>query len=65
MYSEQGKSAEAESLFKRSLKIDEIALGPEHPTVATTLNNLAILYKGQGKLVVHQLWIDESRHFVG
>ena len=50
MYSEQGKSAEAESLFKRSLKIDEIALGPEHPTVATTLNNLAILYKGQGKL---------------
>jgi tetratricopeptide (TPR) repeat protein len=27
----------------------EKALGPEHPNVATSLNNLAALYKAQGR----------------
>ncbi len=39
----------AEPLYQRSLAIREKALGPEHPDVATSLNNLAVLYKTQGK----------------
>jgi tetratricopeptide (TPR) repeat protein len=39
----------AESLFKRSLAIREKALGPDHPDVSTSLNNLALLYEAQGK----------------
>jgi tetratricopeptide (TPR) repeat protein len=33
----------------RSLEIREKALGPEHPNLATSLNNLAVLYRAQGK----------------
>ena len=36
-------------LFRRALTIVEKALGPEHPNVATGLNNLASLYADQGK----------------
>ena len=32
-----------------ALAIAEKALGPEHPHVATSLNNLAELYRAQGK----------------
>ena len=39
----------AEPLFKRALKIREEALGPDHPLVATTLNNLAALYRATGR----------------
>ncbi len=45
----QGQYAEAEPLYKRSLAIREKALGPQHPHVATSLNNLADLYRAQGK----------------
>ena len=45
----QGKYAEAEPLYQRSLAIREKALGPEHPDVASSLNNLAGLYDNQGK----------------
>ena len=44
-----GRFADAEPLFKRSLAIYEKALGPAHPNVAATLNNLAILYGRQGR----------------
>ena len=40
-YLSQGNYAEAELLFRRSLEINEAALGPTHPEVATGLNNLA------------------------
>lgn len=40
---------EAEPLYKRSLAIWEKSLGPEHPNVATSLNNLALLYDTQGR----------------
>ncbi|CAN0535993.1 unnamed protein product, partial [Laminaria digitata] len=36
----QGKYAEAEPLYARCQAIKEKALGPEHPSLATTLNNL-------------------------
>ncbi len=37
--------ADAEPLYKRALAIWEKALGPEHPHVAASLNNLAELYR--------------------
>lgn len=45
----QGRYAEAEPLFKRSLAIRERALGPEHPEFATSLNNLGEVYREQGR----------------
>ncbi len=45
LYREQGKYAEAEPLYKRSLAIKEKALGPEHPHVATGLENYAALLR--------------------
>jgi hypothetical protein len=36
---------QAEPLYKRSLAIKEKALGPDHPDVATSLENLANLYR--------------------
>ena len=36
-------------LFQRALHIREQQLGPEHPDVASSLNNLANLYCEQGK----------------
>jgi tetratricopeptide (TPR) repeat protein len=41
--------AEAESLYERALTIREKMLGAEHPTVATSLNDLALLYYDQGQ----------------
>ena len=35
--------------YKRSLAIREKSLGPNHPAVATSLNNLARLYRAQGR----------------
>ena len=46
---DQRKYAEAEPLYKRSLAIREKALGPEHPDVAKSLDNLAQLYDSQRK----------------
>ena len=36
-------------MYKRSLAIWEKTLGPEHSDVATVLNNLADLYRVQGR----------------
>ncbi len=46
---QQGRYAEAEPLYQRSLAIREKALGPEHSDVAQSLNNLAALYDAQGR----------------
>jgi tetratricopeptide (TPR) repeat protein len=43
-----GNHAKAEPLFQRALKIREKVLGPDHPTTATTLNNLGALYLSMG-----------------
>src|SRR5271166_3060763 len=42
------RGSDAEPLLKRSLAIYEKALGPDHPYVAGSLNNLAGLYQNQG-----------------
>ncbi len=46
---DQGRYAEAESLYLRSQEIYEKALGREHPSLATLLNNRASLYLDQGR----------------
>ena len=43
----QGKLAEAEPHYQRTLTILEKSLGPEHPSVASALNNLASLLSAQ------------------
>ena len=35
-------------MYERSLAIREKVLGPDHPNVAQSLNNLAGLYRDQG-----------------
>ena len=44
----QGKLAEAEPYYQRSLAIREKSLGPDHPDVAESLNNLAQLLQVHG-----------------
>jgi hypothetical protein len=48
LYRAQGAYAKAEPLYLRALTISEKALGPEHPSTGTRLNNLAALYRAQG-----------------
>jgi tetratricopeptide (TPR) repeat protein len=49
LYSDQGRYADAEPFYKRSLAIAEKALGPDDPDVAAFLNHLADLYHNQGR----------------
>jgi CHAT domain-containing protein len=44
----QGAYAKAETFYLRALAIYEKALGPDHPSTALSLNNLALLYMNQG-----------------
>ena len=44
-----GKYAEALLLAEHSLQLREKVLGPNHPDVATSLNNLAVLYADKGE----------------
>jgi tetratricopeptide repeat protein len=46
---QEGHFAEAVSLAQRALTLREGALGPKHPDVATSLNNLAALYYSTGE----------------
>lgn len=36
-------------MYKKSLYISESVLGEEHPDTAVSYNNLAVLYRSQGK----------------
>jgi tetratricopeptide (TPR) repeat protein len=44
-----GRYVEAEPLYKQALETREKALGKDHPSTATSLNNLAGLYDLQGR----------------
>ncbi|MEM6436594.1 MAG: CHAT domain-containing tetratricopeptide repeat protein [Cyanobacteria bacterium P01_D01_bin.115] len=46
---QQGRYSEAEPLFQAALAISREQLGDRHPNVATSLNNLALLYTTQGR----------------
>jgi kinesin light chain len=50
VYRDQSKFKEAGALLNDALAIREKTLGPDHPAVAATLNNLAVLY---GILSIH------------
>jgi len=52
---ERARYVEAELLYQRALSIREQSLGPEHPDVADSLNNLANLYDSQGKYAEAEL----------
>ncbi len=41
--------SEVEGLYRRALSIQERSLGPDHPQLANTLNNLAAMLDQQGK----------------
>lgn len=43
----QGNYAEAEPLYEQSQAVFEKVLGPDHPEVATSLNNRAVLLEAQ------------------
>ncbi len=45
-----GDYEKALPFYQRALDIREKVLGPQHPDVATTLNNLAGLYRQYGRL---------------
>jgi tetratricopeptide (TPR) repeat protein len=47
--SRRAQYPQAEPLYQRALAIYEQQLGPQHPSTATSLNNLAELYRDQGK----------------
>ena len=49
LYSAQGRYAEAEPLFRRALPIVETALGPEHPYVAASIRDYAMLLRATGR----------------
>ena len=44
-----GEYAKAEPLYQEALRIRQKVLGPEHPDTATSLNNLAALYRDMGE----------------
>ena len=48
-YGAQGLLTQAQEWSARSLEIRESQLGPDHPSTATSLNNLAELYRSQGR----------------
>jgi tetratricopeptide (TPR) repeat protein len=49
LHLDQGRHADAEPLYKRSLAILEKTLGPDHPHIATSLDNLALVYTDEGR----------------
>jgi hypothetical protein len=44
LYADQGKLAEAEKMYIRALRGKEEALGPDHTSTLSTVNNLGSLY---------------------
>ena len=50
LYNEQDHWAEAEPLYRQALSMSEKSYGPEHPEVATDLNNLAQLLQETNRL---------------
>ena len=49
MYSSLGRLKEAQPLLERSLRIRKANLRPNHPSLAITMNNIALLYARQRK----------------
>ena len=50
MLRDEGKLTEAETTQRQALAMQRKLLGEEHPEVAISLNNLALVLRDQGKL---------------
>ena len=50
LFHAKARHGRAERFSRRALAIDEASLGSEHPTVATRLNNLALLLQATNRL---------------
>jgi tetratricopeptide (TPR) repeat protein len=61
LYESQGRYAEAEPLYKEALAIKAKVLGKEHPSYATSCNNLAELYESQGRYAEAELLRKEAQ----
>ena len=48
-YRLQGRYGDAEACYRKTLAINEATHGPEHPSVAAVLQELAKLCAGQGR----------------
>jgi hypothetical protein len=46
---DQSKYAQAEEMHQEVLRLRETVLGKEHPNALTSMSNLAIVLKDQGK----------------
>ena len=44
-----GRYGEATPLYEKALELGEWEFGSEHPATTTFLNNLALVYKAQGR----------------
>jgi tetratricopeptide (TPR) repeat protein len=54
---QRGEYSEATKVAEESLRVAERTYGPDHPNVATSLNNLAEIYRFQGKYAeAEPLW---------
>ena len=66
---DQGRYGEAEPYYQQSLEMKRKLLGNEHPSVASSLNNLAALYESQGKYEeaepYYQQSLEMSRKLLG
>ena len=49
LHKDLGQYAAAEPLYLRAVEVKEKFLGKEHPDVAEVLNDLAVLYRREGK----------------
>jgi tetratricopeptide (TPR) repeat protein len=49
LYVSQKRYSESESCYKKSLEIRQASLGEDHPATASTLCNLAEVYRREGK----------------
>ncbi len=57
---ECGQYTQAETVLRKALDIAMPTLGPEHPDVAQNLHNLAMLYIGQGKLMLAEQLLQQA-----
>jgi hypothetical protein len=60
VYGHEGKYPQAVQADNRALAIQEKALGPQHPDVAKTLNNLGIMYWHEGKYLQAEQAFDHA-----
>ncbi|MFX0197021.1 MAG: tetratricopeptide repeat protein [Candidatus Hodarchaeota archaeon] len=49
MLRQQGRYSEAAKVAEEALSVAEKTFGPDHPAVAVSLNNLALVYQTQGR----------------